>query len=132
MLKSLFGFQGRLRRSSYFLYGLLFILVPYLAVSFAVLAMIAGRYDDGSLLSIEVNRIEEVVALSVLSVGLVVIPTWSFFAMSVKRLHDFGQSGLFSLLVLLPGIGAPLIYAVLSLVPGQAGANRYGPDPRRA
>lgn len=130
MLADLFGFEGRLRRSAYFLYGLLFIVLPYLVVSAAALAFVMGSYDEGSLLTIEVNRVEEVVAIAVFAIGLVIVPTWAFFAMSIKRLHDFGQSGLFSLLVLVPGIGAPLIFVVLSLAPGTKGANRYGADPK--
>jgi uncharacterized membrane protein YhaH (DUF805 family) len=130
MLKTLFGFQGRLRRSAYFLSGLLFIVLPYLVVNGLALALIMGRYEGGSLFAIEVNRIEEVVALTVLAIILVVIPTWAFFALTIKRLHDLAQSGLFSLLVFVPGIGAPLIFVVLSLAPGTRGPNRYGPDPR--
>lgn len=130
MLATLFSFEGRLRRSAYFLYGVLFIVLPYLVVSAAALASMMARYDEGSLLAIEVNRIEEVVALSLLAVGLVIVPTWAFFGLSIKRLHDFARSGLFSLLVFVPGVGAPLIFVVLSLVPGTRGENRYGPDPR--
>ncbi|WP_085688431.1 MULTISPECIES: DUF805 domain-containing protein [unclassified Pseudomonas] len=47
---------------------------------------------------------------------------------SVQRLHDIGWSGWLWLLTLVPFVGSffPL---VIMVVPGNAGANRYGPPP---
>jgi hypothetical protein len=47
---------------------------------------------------------------------------------SVQRLHDIGWSGWLWLLNLVPFVGSffPL---VMMVVPGNAGANRYGPPP---
>lgn len=46
------------------------------------------------------------------------------FVMSIRRLHDFGLSGWWSLLILIPL--APL---VLLVIPGKKEANRFGPVP---
>lgn len=48
-------------------------------------------------------------------------------ALNVRRLHDFGASGWWLLVLLLPfGV---LIHLVLLFVPGEAAENRFGPSP---
>jgi uncharacterized membrane protein YhaH (DUF805 family) len=81
--------------------------------------------------------------------GWVVYPVLTHLAASVlsKRLHDRGRSGWWSALVLLAAVvvwprpsgivdymfSGVLVWAVidLGLMRGQAGANRYGPNPLR-
>lgn len=48
-----------------------------------------------------------------------------------RRAHDFGQSGWLAILTVVPYIGwiAALVFI---FIPGQPGANRYGPDPKAA
>ncbi len=46
----------------------------------------------------------------------------SHIALSAKRLHDFGVSGWFAVLFL---VGDIIAYAILCLVPGQPGPNRF-------
>ena len=54
-------------------------------------------------------------------------------AVSVRRLHDLGQTGWLHLVFLIAGFGIPVIPGLLELVwfafKGQTGANKYGPDP---
>ena len=52
-------------------------------------------------------------------------------AVSVRRLHDVGKSGVFLLFILIPLFGwAYLLY--LYVQPGMTGPNAYGADPRAA
>lgn len=55
---------------------------------------------------------------------------WPAFAVNVKRLHDRGKSGWFLLLLLIPIIGPIWLFIEIGFLPGKAGENRYGPDPR--
>lgn len=49
-------------------------------------------------------------------------------AAGVRRLHDTGKSGWLLLIGLIPIVGLILIYFLA--VPGEAGPNKFGPDPR--
>ncbi len=56
----------------------------------------------------------------------ILIPT---FAVSIRRLHDVGKSGWFSLIVLVPVLG--LIWLIILFCSnGVDGQNRYGSDPK--
>jgi uncharacterized membrane protein YhaH (DUF805 family) len=50
-------------------------------------------------------------------------------AVMVRRLHDVGQSGWVLLLAAIPLLGALLLF-VFSVLPGNPGPNRFGPDPK--
>jgi uncharacterized membrane protein YhaH (DUF805 family) len=52
-----------------------------------------------------------------------------FTSLMSRRAHDFGQSGWMAALAPIPGIGA-LWALVFVCIPGQPGANQYGPDPK--
>ena len=64
-----------------------------------------------------------------LVVLLVLLFLWSQLAISVKRFHDLGMPGYWSLLLLLPGIGQLTQFFVLGLRRGSRGENRFGRDP---
>ena len=141
MFRFLFNPTGRLRRSIYGLTGLVYfgILNLFLgAYVWSTYAMGAGwwmRSLDGMVHQPQQTMTLAMGALhwSLLGAAAVLLfagSTAAFFSLSSRRLHDFGQSGLWTLLVLLPGIGAPILFAVLSIIPGQPGANRYGCNPR--
>ncbi len=92
-------------------------------------------------------------ASKVLFISVSLILFWSLVAHCVKRLHDRGLSGVWSLILILPflallsgpvaqapsgviSIGAMCFAASLiwgiwqfAVLKGQDGANRYGPDP---
>jgi len=47
------------------------------------------------------------------------------FALAIKRLHDFNRSGLYSIILVFPGVN--LVFAfLLALVPGNPGPNQFG------
>ncbi|MEL6587463.1 MAG: DUF805 domain-containing protein [Pseudomonadota bacterium] len=69
---------------------------------------------------------EVAVALILLASGLVfVVPSIS---VTVRRLHDAGLSGWFTILFFVP-FGAFVLF-LMALIPPQPAGDRYGPDPR--
>ena len=64
--------------------------------------------------------------------GLFCVSFWSMIALSVKRLHDIGVSGIAvfvaAALVIIPFLSL-VGFTVLCLWPGMPGANRFGEDP---
>lgn len=103
-----FGFSGRVSRAAYIPAGLLL----YLARFYPVYQIIAA---DG------VESIETFWGgMFLLVIGATLI---SHIALAVKRLHDMGRSGWFSVLFL---VGDFLVYLFLCVAPGTTGPNRYG------
>lgn len=54
------------------------------------------------------------------------VPSWTCM---IRRLHDRGMSGWFSLLALVPYVGG-IIMMVLLALPGDVGPNKFGDDPK--
>ena len=110
----LFSFSGRMNRQPYWLIGI--------GVSLA-----------GGTMSFAAGFVAGVVHLpeSLLMVGVfgaAIAAMWISLAMSVKRAHDRGRSGLFILLFLIPLVNLwPLVE--LYFLPGTSGENKFGPDP---
>jgi len=99
-LKNYANFSGRARRSEYWWFMLIFLLI-YL-----------GLY-----------------CLVFVSTKLMVVPIVFYLGMiiplisvGVRRMHDVGKSGWFLLI--------PIYSLILSLTAGNVGENQYGPDPK--
>lgn len=110
------NFNGRARRKEYWMFTLFYILLV-LACAFALALLVAtGPYS-----------LTILVAIIFITVILAhVVPS---IALSVRRLHDVGQSGWFLLLAFIPYIGNLIIF-VFSVIEGNKGTNKYGPDPK--
>ena len=105
----LFSFSGRVNRQPYWLVGI--------GVSFAsgLMSGIASVILSDALLAIGY-------------VGVGIASVWIGLALSVKRAHDRGRSGLFVLLFLIPLVNLwPMVE--LYFLRGTSGQNEYGPDP---
>ncbi len=124
--------RGRARRSEFWWFQLFGSLVwMAAAVTFALLwlAAFAGEARPSEDPAINPDAVAwapltaafGVLLISVLAVG---VPT---LAVTGRRLHDVGMSAWW-LLLLVPGLGIVLL--AISVVAGQPGANRFGPDPR--
>ena len=96
------NFEGRARRSEYWYFVLLNLIVG------VVLGIIGLKAVSG------------IYSLAVLLPSLAV--TW-------RRLHDTGQSGLCILIGLIPLVGE-IILIVWCATDSQPGDNRYGPNPK--
>lgn len=110
------GFSGRARRAEYW-WWTLFVTIVYL------LAGIADR-------AIGITFAES----STLAVGWITVAAWlalvvPSLAVLFRRLHDTGRTGWWWLISLVCGIGA-IVVLIFCLLDGEAGANRYGPDPK--
>ena len=116
----LFSFEGRIGRPTFWLRGVLPILVVYFLVALvtAVAAPAAGAVGAGG-------------AEAVIIAGAVMIAVliWPSLAVGVKRCHDRGRSGWFVLIGLVPIIGAIWLLVDVGFLKGFEGENRFGPDP---
>ena len=54
---------------------------------------------------------------------------YSLFAIYAKRWHDRDKSGWWTLIVLVPFIGAVWLLVECGILEGTRGPNKYGPDP---
>jgi len=112
-----FSFNGRIGRSTFWLYGVL-----GLGIIGFVVGLIVGvvSQSKGSALA----GIASLVGL-VLDVVLI----WAGLAISVKRWHDRGKSGWWILIGLVPLIGGLWVLIETGFLPGTDGPNQFGPQP---
>jgi uncharacterized membrane protein YhaH (DUF805 family) len=117
------NFSGRARRKEYWGFVLFYCLVFFL---FGIIVVIGGV---SSHLSKEAGG-TSVSPLLFIGIGLMALFSLALIipnlAITVRRLHDTGQSGWLLLLHLIPGIGG-LILFVLMLIEGDRYTNAYGP-----
>ncbi len=102
-------FKGRINRTTYILASTL-LLIPCLIAYYSGLIT-----ESDTLTPAEMVILPIAILLFVYSIGV-----------SMRRFHDLGLSGLFVLLIILPGV--PL---VLALIPSQKQTNKYGPPPNK-
>lgn len=115
--KKCVDFSGRARRAEFWnfvlFYALLFFPLLFL-----------GEFLTERIENEIVNSIINCIFL------LVMIPLWlSHLSVTVRRLHDTNKSGFGVLLGLIPVIGG-FILLIFMLMPGDAGDNQYGLDPK--
>lgn len=127
----LFGFEGRVRRTSYLLGSIVANIVCSVILASLVMTglQIEGDWTAGDWEALAVDWAPNVfMALAGIVVGVAAF--WITLALSVKRWHDVGVSGWFALTAWLPGANFG-VFVLLCLLPGSEGDNRYGPSPRR-
>jgi uncharacterized membrane protein YhaH (DUF805 family) len=126
VLHFFFGFQGRVRRSNYF-WGALAACALYSSLAISGLHAMNINVDNGFDPFAWDMTPSPVEALA--GGVLTLIALWSSLALTVKRWHDVGVTGWFSILSL-PPYANGVVFLLLCLLPGTTGPNRYGPDPR--
>ncbi len=105
----LFSFSGRVNRQPYWLVG------SAVGLASGVISAVAGLILPDLLAGLGY-------------LGLTIASMWIGVALSVKRAHDRGRSGLFVLLFLIPLLNLwPLIE--LYFLRGTSGQNEFGRDP---
>lgn len=104
----LFSFRGRIPRKTYWLYGVLGLLL--VSVMATLLFGIAG---------VEERRAEVLANLLIV---------WPAAAISAKRWHDRDQSAWWLLINLVPVLGVIWSLVVNGLLRGTVGTNRFGAD----
>lgn len=118
-----FNGNGRATRGEYWsfvLFSWLFIIIPG-----ALGLLVAGPdfYDYGDDPSPAATGLFILTGLAYIAV---IVPG---ITVMIRRLHDQGLSGWLYLLCLIPYIGG-LVLFIMSLIPGQRGPNKHGPDPQ--
>jgi uncharacterized membrane protein YhaH (DUF805 family) len=103
-------FEGRARRTEYWMFALFNIIIS------VVLEVLYVATSRSSLFLI----------LSVLYGLGVLLPSLAVFC---RRMHDQDKSGWWWLIALIPFIGG-IWLLILTCLPGTAGPNKYGPDPK--
>jgi uncharacterized membrane protein YhaH (DUF805 family) len=113
VLKNYAQFNGRARRTEYWMFALLNLI-------FAAVALIIDNVAGIAIDHLFYGPLYILYMLAVFIPGL---------AVSVRRLHDVGKSGLWILIAFIPIIGAIwlLVLMVTDSIPGE---NQYGPNPK--
>jgi uncharacterized membrane protein YhaH (DUF805 family) len=106
------GVRGRIPRRTYWLHGVLSLL----------------------LLGIVVNALLDIARIDGDTVGKLVnlVFLWPLIAVSAKRQHDFNFSAWWALVHFVPVVGSLVLIVVDGVMPGTHGPNRFGVDPREA
>lgn len=122
-LKRYADFSGRSRRTEYWMFTLLYVLV--IAVCFGLFAI------DMSMQSDSVDPEPGVLGIAAIGIGVIwalgtIIPG---IAVAVRRFHDQDKSGWMYLLSFIPYIGS-FILLVFMCIEGTRGPNQYGDDPK--
>lgn len=127
----LFGFQGRIRRTSYFFGSLIANVVTGIVLAGVALSglHVDGHWTGGDWESLYVDWAPNVF-MGVVWAVVGVAAFWISLALAVKRWHDVGVTGWFALAAWLPGANFA-VFVLLCLLPGNDGENAYGPNPRR-
>lgn len=126
MFKKYAQFNGRSRRSEYWLasvMNLIIVMAFYLIMFIPMIIDITNNGEPSGLTA----GIMGIFGLLIFGYAIaILVPS---LAMSVRRLHDTGRSGWFLLLNLIPYIGGIIIF-VFSVLDSQPGTNQYGPNPK--
>lgn len=105
----LFGFEGRIGRRQFWTGQAVVVLLAWIYVTYAdrlLAAWLPGSIFMGSGVAL-------VLALPMI---------WLQAVITIKRCHDRGKTGFWSLLLLLPVIGLPWLVVECGLLPGQSRA----------
>ena len=116
MMRLLFLWRGRISRADWWLGGFSSVFVAGLLFLFDIITSSNGISSDGSLAA----YIQEEAGL--------VIATFIYIqvCLTIKRYHDIGVSGYYSLLLFIPVIGWLIIFVSCGFMKGDPNKNRYG------
>ena len=110
----LFSFRGRISR------------LPYWIVTLILMGFGGASWQSAKLYGPD-NPMT--IGPAVMTLTTFIIIVWIGLAIQVKRWHDRGKPGYWALLNLIPFFGWIWVIVECGLMPGSAGANRFGNDP---
>ncbi|MBV7700099.1 DUF805 domain-containing protein [Streptomyces sp. TRM70350] len=102
-------FSGRARRKEYWMFALVYTIIA------VVLAIVDAAVLGSQILT------------AILTIGLL-LPG---LGVTVRRLHDAGRTGWWILIGIIPLVGS-IVMLVFLCLDGEAGANKYGENPKFA
>ena len=127
MLSVLFSPYGRIGFTTY-LAGIVIATVT-LVVLFAIVGGLVIPWGEGGFATM--SKTQRLFANAISAISLIsafAIPLWMLVALLIKRLHDFGYSGLW-VLTGLTGIGFPILLFIGMSPAGTEDENRFGLAP---
>lgn len=80
------------------------------------------------IISIILSILDQITGMSVLSIIFIVVLFVPSISIATRRLHDTGRTGWWQLIVLIPFIGAIVLFVFL--VQDSHNNNVYGPNPK--
>lgn len=107
------SFDGRINRGKF-----------WAAVGVLIAVSIVASIIDG-ILGLQLGHS----GIGVLGAIVSLVSIYIALAVYAKRWHDRDKSGWWSLIILVPFIGAVWILVELGILEGTKGPNQYGPDP---
>lgn len=116
VIKNYIDFSGRARRTEYWLFYLCNMIIAAISYVFYFIGI-----------KIQSNTMIMIFALFILIFGLVVLLPG--IAVTVRRLHDIGKSGIWYFITFVPFIGG-ICLLILLVTAGTTGSNQYGLDPK--
>jgi len=129
----LFSFEGRINRKPFWL-TLLALTVITMIVEYALFALFGvsmvpqidpNAAPDAVQAAIAANTSKMLPIVGILSLLLL----WPNLALYTKRWHDRNKSGWWTLILIVPFIGALWILIECGFLCGTSGPNRFGQDP---
>ncbi|MET7942578.1 DUF805 domain-containing protein [Streptomyces sp. NPDC005302] len=109
VLKKYASFQGRARRSEYWMFALFNVVIALVLLGLAAATKSTVFY---------VLYIAYILAVILPSLGVL-----------VRRLHDTGRSGGWFFISFVPFVGG-LVLFIFTVLEGNPGPNEYGPNPK--
>ena len=109
-----FSFKGRARRSEFWMFMLIFLLIM---ISLGFIDVALGMYSEKN----DIGLFSGVFIVAILI---------QYLAVGIRRLHDTGRSAWWFLINFIPFVGS-VIWLLLMLLEGQQGENQYGSDPKQ-
>lgn len=119
---------GRATRTEYAL-GLIFLQLLVAAVFVFVFNRTVGELPLDSPEQFDAAFVEAINVTLARTTFVWLPATIGMFIIAARRCHDIGLPGIFVLLFLVP-VFVFFWMIALAIIPGTAGANRYGPQPR--
>ena len=132
LVQMLFSFEGRLRRRDFWLCVLGLWVAQWvlqslaMALFFPPVPMTVSVAPDAAY-AVWGNWWSRMGPASAL-IGCILL--WPQLAISIKRLHDRGKTGLWILLVFIPILGWLWLLVDMGFLDGTPGPNKFGPSPK--
>ncbi len=123
-LQTFTSFEGRIGRQTWWLGQLLLLVLQW------VLMLVFGGFGMASFDPNNPEAASAAAMAALIPIGIIcLIFLWPTLALYTKRWHDRNKSGWWSLIILIPLIGALWAFIECGFLRGTEGSNNYGADP---
>jgi uncharacterized membrane protein YhaH (DUF805 family) len=116
MMQTLFSFNGRIRRSTFWLYAI------GMAVVLGIVIAVGGMVSN-------MGGAMTYVGLALIAVAYIAL-IWAGLALQIKRWHDRDKSWVWIFIAFIPVVGSIWVLVECGFLDGTPGPNKYGPSPK--